>query len=144
MTVQIVPTDANGIATYFQNTTFEGTQYILEFDYNQRCASWYLSIADSDNVDIYNGIKLVTGFPLLRKCVDPRRPPGEMFIFSSTADQSPPGLLDLIPGNGRCALYYVTSDWIALIQQGQAPAILAQLAANTQTSATSSYGQPQT
>ena len=144
MTIQVVPTDQNALPSYTQNTTFEGTQYILEFDYNQRCASWYLSIADSDNVDIYNGIKLVTGFPLLRKCVDPRRPPGELLVVSSTTDQSPPGLLDLIPGAGRCQLLYITSDWLALLAAGQLSTILAQLAANTQTSATSSYGQPAT
>jgi hypothetical protein len=141
MTIQDVPTDANGLPSYVQTTTFEGTQYILELDYNQRCASWYLSIADANNVDIYNGIKLVTGFPLLRKCVDPRRPPGELFVFSSTSDLSPPALLDLIPGSGRCSLVYITSDWVALIAAGQVGTVLAQLAANTQTSATSAYGQ---
>jgi hypothetical protein len=141
MTIQLVPTDPLGLSSYFQTTTFEGTDYVLQFDYNQRCASWYLSIADADNVDIYNGIKLVTGFSLLKKCVDPRRPPGAMFLFSSTSDQSPPGLYDLLPGIGRCSLIYVTSDWVQLFVTGQADTAIALIDANVTTSDISTYGQ---
>jgi hypothetical protein len=141
MTIQLVPVDATGLQTYFQTTTFEGTSYVLAFQYNQRCASWYLSVADALGVDIYNGVKLVCGIPLLRKCRDPRRPPGELIVLSSTADTSPPALIDLYPASGRCQLLYVTSDWLALLAQGQVATILAQLQANTQTSSTSTYGQ---
>ena len=141
MTVQLVPTDGTGLTSYFQSTTFEGTLYVLQFDYNQRCGEWYLSVADNLNVDIYNGVKMVCGLPLLRKCLDPRRPPGALVVLSSTADQSPPSQFDLIPGSGRCVLTYMTSDWVALIASGQSDIIFAQLAANTQTSETSQYGQ---
>lgn len=140
MTIQVVPTDALGLPSYNQTTTFEGRQYVLQFDYNQRCAAWYLSIADSLNVDIYNGIKLVCGLPLLRKCKDPRRPPGQLLVVSSTSDQSPASILDLIPGSGRCQLLYVTSDWVALIAAGKVAQITAQLTSNVQTSGLSTYG----
>lgn len=138
MTVQIVPTFAD--PSYRQNTTFEGSSYVMQFDFNQRACSWYLSIADRYGVDIYNGIKLVCGFPLLRKCSDLRRPPGELIVLSSTQDTSPPGMVELLPGSGRCSLLYVTSDWLKTIAAGGAAGLVAQLAANAQTSSTSSYG----
>jgi hypothetical protein len=133
-----VPTFA--YPSYAQTTTFEGTTYGLQFDYNQRCASWYLSVADQNGVDIYNGIKLMTGFFLLAKCKDPRRPPGELLVISTTSDLTPPAQYDLLAGSGRCQLVYITSDWMALLQSGQVATIQAQLAANAQASSTSTYG----
>ena len=141
MTVQLVPTDDTpGTQSYVQSTTFEGKTFVLAFQYNQRCASWYLSIADVNGVDIYNGVKLVCGIPLLRKCKDARRPAGELVVLSSTTDLSPPSLVDLIPGTGRCQLLYVTSDWLALLAAGQAAQITAQLDAGAQASGLSTYG----
>jgi hypothetical protein len=130
--------------SWTQSTTFEGTKYTLEFDYNQRCASYYMSIADADGVDIYNGVKVVCGFLLLRKCKDSRRPPGDLICLSSKPDTSPPTMLDLLPGSGRCTLYYITSDWLQIVESGNVAAIEAlfvQIAANAQTSSLSTYGQ---
>lgn len=86
MSIFVIPTDPLGLSSYFMTVSLEGTSYQIELDYNERCAAWYLSVADADNVDIYNGVKLMTGFPLLKKCRDPRRPPGDFFVMSSTAD----------------------------------------------------------
>lgn len=122
--------------------TFEGTTFGMYFAYNQRCASWYMSIADQDGVDIYNGVKLVTGFALLAKCRDPRRPAGDFVVFSSTSDLSPPQLTELAPG-GRCTLYYITSDWIALMAApGGFDTVMALVAAGqTSGGGLSGYGQ---
>jgi hypothetical protein len=148
VTIQIVPTtgsvSSNGQvapnAFWTQTTTLEGVTFYLTFSYNQRCQVWYLSIADAENVDIYNGMKLVCGVPLLVNCADPRQPAGVLVVVSSTADSSPPGLNDLLPGSGRCALFYVTSDWVALLEAGELDTILSQLAAQTQTGTASTYG----
>lgn len=138
MTIQVLPffDDPSWVCT----TTLEGTTYNLQFDYNERCAAWYMSIADAVGVDIYNGVKLVTGFSLLKKCADPRKPPGAFLVFSSTSDLSPPQLEDLVPG-GRCQLVYITSDWVALFASGQGQTIVNLLAANAQDTGTSTYGQ---
>jgi hypothetical protein len=139
MTVQLIPTFNEPSSV--QHTTLEGTTFGLQFDFNQRCACWYLSIADTDGVDIYNGVKLICGFPLLRKCADPRRPPGELYVLSATPDLTPPGRGELDQDTGRCSLLYITSDWLALLRTpGGLAAILAQLAANTQSSSSSTYG----
>ena len=135
MSLLIIPTDS--IPSYSQSVALEGANFTIQFDYNQRCASWYMSIADQDGVDIYNGVKLVVGIPLLRKCKDERRPgfspgspySGDFIVISSTTDTSPPSGLDLLPDSGRCTLYYITSDWVEALATGQTDAIVAQLAA---------------
>lgn len=114
MSLVIVPTDSTGAQLYEQQTTLDGATYNLYFNFNQRTQCWYLSIADSSGVDIYNGVKIITGLPLLRKCKDPRRPPGDFLCLSSVpSNPSPPGLQDLYAGSGRCTLYYLTGDWVA-------------------------------
>ena len=120
-------------------TTLEGTTFLLSFAYAQREACWYVSLADANGVDIYNGIKLTVGQLLLKKCVDPRRPPGELIVMSSTNDLSPPGLNDLI-ASGRCTLFYVTSDLVAMVLNGTIGAYLASLTTNTAQGQQSTYG----
>lgn len=151
--ILVVPTTSD--AFYQQTTTFEGITYLLTFAYNQRVQSYYLSIADASGVDIYNGVKLICNMALLRKCSDPRKPHGELFVISSTNDATPPGLQDLVAGSGRCTLLYMTSDWldqlrsppeadnatiVANITSGT-NAILATIANNTVNQTESTYGQ---
>lgn len=154
MSVLSIPffSDPSWLAT----VTLEGISYVMQFDFNQRAYSWYMSIADADGNDIYNGVKLVTGFQLLKKCKDPRAPPGVLLVQSSTSDQSPPGQYDLIAG-GRCMLAYITSDWVAILYANTAglsgvrltaqlaanlQGLLGQIAASNQISQISTYGQP--
>ena len=143
MTVFVVPTFS--APSWTQQTTFEGVSYALQFDFNQRACAYYMSVADADGVDIYNGVKVVCGFLLLQKCRDTRRPAGDLLCLSSTADASPPTFLDLLPGSGRCTLYYITSDWLATLRSGDAAAIAAlhaQIASgNAASSPLSTYGQ---
>ena len=144
MSILTVPTWSDPI--WNQSTTFEGTKYQLQCSFNQRCIAWYLSIADADGVDIVNGIKLTVGPLLLRKNKDPRRPPGELIVVSNTTVTTPPGMLELLPGSGRCGLFYITSDWMAIIDSGDVSAISALFTqiqtGGTATSPLSDYGQP--
>jgi hypothetical protein len=142
MSVLVVPTSpVVNRTSYGQTITLEGATFGLQFDFNQRCCSWYMHLADANGVDIYNGVKLMCGLLLLgSRCKDPRRPPGDFFCLSATTDASPPGVLDLLPATGRCTLVYVTSDWLAAIAAGNAAALLAQLAANVTSSGASTYG----
>lgn len=106
MTVQVVPTAAD--PHYSQATTLEGTTFQLFFDYSERQACWYLSIATVDGELLCAGLKLVCYWPLTRKVADNRMPQGELFVFPSSSDTSTPGLNDFAPG-GRCTLVYVPS-----------------------------------
>jgi hypothetical protein len=144
MTIQQIPT--YNYPFFSQTTTLEGTSYLLNFSYSQREDCWYMSMADANGVDIYNGMKLICSPPtgpnaLLFKCRDPRRPPGDFFVLSGNQDLSPPGLNDLVLNSGRCQLYYMTSDVLALIAAGQVDTYLLQLATNTTTGTGSTYGQ---
>lgn len=165
MTILVIPTTGSLIAgqqiapnaIWTQTSTLEGVTYFLTFQWNQRVAAWYMSVADSANVDIYNGVKLICGVGLLKKCADPRAPPGVLLVLSATSDNSPPGLSDLLPGSGRCTLFYITSDWAALMATPAKVAtkadgttytipsgidqIRAILQSETQTGTASNYGQ---
>ena len=137
--IYLVPTFDDEIWT--QSSALDGTTFVLTFQFNWTTGCWYLSIADSAGVDIYNGVKLKVGLPLLGRCKDVRRPGGDLFVVSSTTDTSPPTLLDLLPGSGRCQLYYVDAAWMALLKSGQGAQIAAQIAAmNATATASSTYG----
>lgn len=137
--ISLIPTFSDEIWT--QSTTLEGTTYILTFQFNWSTNAWYMSVADVSGVDIYNGIKLTVGIPLLFRCKDVRRPAGELFCLSSTTCTEPPGLLELLPGSGRCQLYYIDAAWMALLAAGNSAEVFAQIAASNATStAASSYG----
>jgi hypothetical protein len=139
MTVQLVPTFNS--PSYSQTTTLEGISFLFSFIYSQREDCWYLSIADANGVDVYNGIKLIVGNPLLFKCVDPRRPPGELCVLSGTTDLSPPGLNDLIADSGRCQLWYTTSDVLQMLGAGTIGEYIAQLQSATSQGQQSTYGE---
>lgn len=144
MTIQAIPPPPRPF--YSQTTTLEGASYLLYFDYWAREDAWYLSIADANGVDIYNGMKLICSVPwvganrLLAKCKDPRRPPGDFLVVSGNGDYDPPGLNDLVANSGRCQLLYVTSDVLALIAAGNVDEFIASLAAGTTTGTGSTYG----
>lgn len=105
MTAQLVPTYTD-TTHYSEQVTLDGSPYVLTFDFNQREAAWYVSVGLPDGTRIYDGLKLVCNWPLMHKCSDPNRPPGDLFVLSNSADNSTPGLADLGTG-GRCALYYL-------------------------------------
>lgn len=141
MTLQTVPT--TNAPSYFQKATLDGVTFRLTFNWNDRTSCWYLSVADLDGVDVIVGVKLVVRddlrFPLLRKLRDSRRPPGDLFVVTATADRSPPGLNDLLP-SGRCSLLYATSDLLALVAAGQIQTAIDAVTTGTQDSAASTYG----
>ncbi len=141
MTIQLLPT--YDTPTWSQTSTFEGATFHLAFQFNQREACWYLSVSDAGGVDIYNGVKLVCKQLLLARCVDPRRPAGDLYVVDSSGLLAPPGLEDLVQGAGRCRLYYVTSDLLALARAGNVAGLQAfdaALATNSATGNASTYG----
>ena len=85
-------------------TRLDGTDYVLLFDYSGREDRWYVSIKASDETPILSGIKVVCGVPLLRNCVDSRRPAGRLIFLDLTdTEAEAPGFADL---GRRVRLYY--------------------------------------
>jgi hypothetical protein len=106
-----IPCQPIGVARWTQRTQLDGRDYQLTFQWNQRTGHWSLDLADQDGVAIRSGMVLVTGWPLLRGCVDARRPPGTLVIADSQrSNDLDPGFADL---GGRFQLLYFTAAEIA-------------------------------
>ncbi len=89
---------------YTERVTLDGQEFLFRFDWNGREGRWYLDVGDIDEAWIVTGIKIVANMPLLRRCVDPRRPKGIlMAIDLSTQKGEPPDLTDL---GRRVKLFY--------------------------------------
>ena len=92
---------------FFRETvTLSGTEYVLDFQYNQREDRWYLSLYDVDGLPIYVGRKIVPSVPLFRKCADPRAPIGALIAQTLTADDTAPGLDELGTTKRVSLVYY--------------------------------------
>ncbi len=95
MTIYSIPCAPNGVSNWKQKTQLDGTDYVLEFLWNQRDGHFSLNLLDQDEVPIMQGILLVTGYDLIGQCVDPRRPPGTLFIADVLRLDEDPGFDDL-------------------------------------------------
>lgn len=61
-------------------TTIDGKQYIFNVRWNDRDGAWYFDLLDETGDPIMSGIKMVLGVLLGRRCVDPRKPNGALFM----------------------------------------------------------------
>jgi hypothetical protein len=94
----VIPT-RNDIPAYTLRvdlSTAESTaEYLLGLTFNEREGAWYLDVSDQLAVPIWHG-KIVLGFPLMRACVDGRRPRGDFFAIDTTnAGLEPSALADI-------------------------------------------------
>ncbi len=105
----LIPTSP-GVPYYTQKTRLDGRDFILKFAYNERAASYSLSIYDEEETPLLLGLRLVANWPLLRHYrYDVRLPPGELLVIDLTGDLSPPALDELGEGK-RCELTYFESE----------------------------------
>jgi hypothetical protein len=89
-----------------QTSNLDGTDYLLQFRFNQREQRYYLSIYLADGTPLAKGAVLVCMWPLFKHVTDRRMPPGTLFVAPQGSDTSPPKLGELGPGK-RCELIYV-------------------------------------
>lgn len=83
MSVFQIPCVPAGASHWKQRTALDGTDYILVFEWLQRDGHWLLHVLDLQESPIASGLKLVTNWPLLRGVTDPRRPPGNLFVWDA-------------------------------------------------------------
>lgn len=76
---------------YQQVTTLDGVDFVLTFALNLRDSYWYVDVADQDGVPIATGIKIVVNWDLLRRCIDERRPKGQLIAIDTTGQGLDPG-----------------------------------------------------
>lgn len=92
---------------FTQVTSLDGTEFRLEFRFNEREQRFYMDLRDGDGVDILVGVRLTVDWAPLRYLVDPRRPLGEIFITDSEGEGRDPRLGDL---GDRVKLFYLTGE----------------------------------
>jgi hypothetical protein len=102
MSTLTLPTRTDGTAHYSFDVLLDGAKFYFDLRWNARDGAWYMSISDRDRAPIVSGVRVVTNWPLLRRCVDPRRPAGTIIAIDST-EEGDPGLTDL---GGRVVLTY--------------------------------------
>lgn len=114
MTQLIVPTSAAAdVSSYVQRTTLDGVEYVLRFDWNDREGRWYMTLADRDGEPIANGVKVVCGWPLLRRSADARAPAGMLMAVDQSGQGLDPGLSEL---GGRVPLVYFDAAELAALR----------------------------
>lgn len=98
---------------YKVTVTLTGTEYVLDYQYNQREDRWYLSLYDTNGNAIYTGRKIVLSVPLFRKCATGNKPLGDIFAQSLTADDTPPKLDDIGTDSRAVLVYYEPGELAA-------------------------------
>lgn len=99
----------------------DGDEFILRTIWNERDARFYLDVFDVKREPIWTSQAIVVGMPLLRQCVHPGRPKGEI-VAQDTTNQGLEASLSIDEfGNvthdlgARVQLVYLTADDVATI-----------------------------
>lgn len=111
MTVLEVDTSQR-LEVYDQQVELDGQVYTLTFRFNRRNNSWYMDIADEDNVHIASGRRCVVNSVLNGQFrYLSTNPPGALTVFDTTGRQAPPELNDF--GSRVLLLYFDESEGIS-------------------------------
>lgn len=105
-----IDTLTDGTTAYDQRTELDGEEWLLTFRWNGRLDRWFLSIDALDGTPVLTGAGIGLRLPLNRRAVG--GPPGVFFALSETAQDDPPGLLEL---GARVKLYYLTAEEVAAL-----------------------------
>ena len=73
-----------GNPAYGYRCVIEGVTYGIRLRWFTRLAVWRFSIYDAARVAIREERVVSEGLPLLYRCRDPRRPPGDFFLVGSS------------------------------------------------------------
>lgn len=77
MPIHVIPVSPTPDALPFdQRTVLDGRPYILRFQWNERAACWYLTIAQDDGTPLLRGLAVRNNVPLLRPYRHDTRLPG--------------------------------------------------------------------
>jgi len=73
----------------------DGVEFKLEFRYNDRDNSWYMTVLDTDDTILRAGIRVVTEWSLLRLWQEASRPAGNIISINQGVVTEPPTLNQL-------------------------------------------------
>jgi hypothetical protein len=87
-----------------QQSDLDGVTYSFRFRWSQRGECWHMDLRTLDDVPVALAVRLVNGWPLLRRVVNAVRPPGELYLIDITGRAEDPTLAEL---GSRFCLFYV-------------------------------------
>lgn len=108
---RLIPTDTE-LASYRMTVTLDGSDYVLDFEWSQREACWYVSLLDQNEAPIAMGIKIVVEWDLLRLCVNDARPLGKLVAHDTSGQGLDAGFDEL--GTRVELLYFEAADVAAV------------------------------
>ena len=82
------------IPAYDFQAELEGTLFGFNLQWNERGQFWSLDLADANGVTLLNGLKLVTGYPLLIQYRNRNLPRGEILCVDTSGENKSPGIDD--------------------------------------------------
>lgn len=110
MSILSVPTSDDPF--YTQVSDLDGTDFILEFRYNQRENAWYFGVSLTDTTRLVSGVKVVCDVDLLGRFSDNRLPPGKLMAVANEQNDTVPGMGEL-GVDRRVTLVYVEASELA-------------------------------
>jgi hypothetical protein len=99
------------LARYSFDLTLDDVPLKFAFEWNDRDAGWYMSIADVNAVPLLSGRRIVIGVPLISIYRDTRLPPGTLVAIDTSTQDLEPDFADL---GDRVKLLYVTRAELGL------------------------------
>lgn len=91
-----------------ERVTLDGQEYLLEFDWNDRLGRWFLSIATGSGDWLARGLRLIANWPLTRKVIDHRKPPGILMAIDFSSNSGEPPTLSELGRRVQLVYYPVT------------------------------------
>lgn len=107
MSLYLLQTLTDGTEHYRVRDSFEGQDWLIDYDYNVRRGMWTFSVQSLEGVQALAGQAIVCGIQLLARAVN--GPPGKIFAIPEDGNLDAPGLLEL---GARVKLYYEDSGGI--------------------------------
>lgn len=102
------------IPNYRMGTTLNGSQYILDVRWNGRDGAWYLDILEQDETPIVNGVKIVLGCYLARRCSHPLFREGVLVAIDTAGTRTDAGIDDL--GTRVVVRYFTIEEVVSYTQ----------------------------
>ena len=94
MTAIEVPITADGSAFEF-SAALNSQLFWFKFSFNPRQQRWIFSLFDADKQPIRQGMAVITGYPVLNRVQDVRKPMGQIVFIDTANTAKPPSFNDL-------------------------------------------------
>lgn len=103
-----LPTPADGYPDMSIRCAIEGVTYVFRWVWNEREATWYVSIADAENDPIVSGVRVVLGENLIAGVADSRLPDGQILVADPSGNTDEPDRDTL--GKNVLIVYVTTAE----------------------------------